>query len=202
MMLTARKGHTGMTNALALEDALRDLPQLPTERLLLRRMRLDDAADMFDYASDAEVTKTLTWDTHLSIDDSLAFLRQMIAGYERGEQASWGIEHKADRKFIGTIGFARPREGGYVAEVGYALSRRYWGQGLMTEALRAVIDFGFRHMELRRIDCVCRVDNIGSYRVMEKSGMQFEGALREAKYSKGRLETVRLYAILRSEHGR
>ena len=191
-----------MTNALALEDALRDLPQLPTERLLLRRMRLDDAADMFAYASDPQVTSTVTWDTHLSIDDSLAFLRQVIAGYERGDQASWGIEHRADRKFIGTIGFATPRQGGYVAEVGYALARPYWGQGLMTEALRAVVDFGFRYMELRRIEAVCRVDNIGSYRVMEKAGMQFEGILREARYSKGRMETVRLYAILRSDYGR
>jgi ribosomal-protein-alanine N-acetyltransferase len=191
-----------MPHNLALEDAVRDLPQLTTERLLLRRMRLDDAADMFAYACDPQVTRTLSWDTHLSIDDSLAFLRQVVAGYERGEQSSWGIEHRADRRFIGTIGLMTPQQGGYVSEVGYALARPYWGQGLMTEALRAVIDFGFRHMELRRIEAICRVDNIGSYRVMEKAGMQFEGILRDARYSKGRMDTVRLYAILRSDYGR
>lgn len=189
-----------MSNALALENALQDLPQLETSRLLLRRMRLDDAEDLFAYASDPAVTRTMTWDTHLSIDDSRAFLAGVVEGYERGDHAGWGIEHRDSGKFIGTIGFIEIRQGGYVGEVGYVLNRHYWGQGLMTEALKAVIDFGFRHMELRRIEAAARVTNVGSYRVMEKAGMQFEGIMRDARYNKGRMETVRLYAIIRSDY--
>ncbi|HLT21784.1 MAG TPA: GNAT family protein, partial [Thermomicrobiales bacterium] len=64
----------------------------------------------------------------------------------------------------------------------------------------AVIDFGFRHMGLCRIEAVCRLDNVGSYRVMEKCGLQFEGIMRDAYYAKGRLETVRLYAIVRRDY--
>jgi ribosomal-protein-alanine N-acetyltransferase len=189
-----------MANDLALAQALKDLPQLETPRLLLRRMRLDDAEDMFAYASDPEVTKTLTFETHLSTDDSLTFLRTVVEGYARGDTAQWGIEHREPGRFIGTIGFNEIHQGGYVGAVGYALNRAFWGQGLMTEALKAVIDFGFRHMGLRRIEAVCRVDNIGSYRVMEKAGMQFEGIMRDGLYAKGRLESVRLYAILRRDY--
>lgn len=189
-----------MTNVLTLAEALHDLPQLPTERLLLRRIRLDDAEDLFAYASDPAVTATLTWETHLSIDDSLAFIRLMIEGYGLGERAVWGIEHSASKRLIGTIGFNEIRAGGYVGEVGYALARPSWRQGLMTEALSAVLDFGFQHMGLRRIEATCRIDNVGSYRVMEKCGMQLDGILRDAQYVKGRLITVRLYSIIRRDY--
>ena len=189
-----------MTNSSSLDDALRDLPQIETERLLLRRIRLDDASDLFAYASDASVTATLVWDTHLSIDDSLAYIATVVATYEAGTGAMWGIEHQEQRRLIGTVGFNSVREAGYVGVVGYALARPYWRQGLMTEALRHVIDFGFRHMGLWRIEATCRNDNIGSYRVLEKGGMQLEGVLRDARYVKGRLETIRLYSILRRDY--
>jgi len=191
-----------MTNTLTLAEALRDLPQLPTHRLLLRRLREDDADDLFAYASDPGVTATLTWDTHLSVDDSLEFIRTVVASYERDEGAVWAIEHEPDRRVVGTISFNKLYQSGYVGEVGYALARPYWRQGLMTEALRAVLDYGFRHMGLRRIEATCRIDNIGSYRVMEKCGMGLDGVLRDARYVKGRLETIRLYSLLRRDYER
>jgi len=191
-----------MTNTITLNGALTDLPQIPTHRLLLRRLRLDDAADLFAYASDPAVTATVTFDTHLSIDDSLAFIRHVVEEYGRGERAAWGIEHRAEKRLIGTIGFTTIRAGGYVGVAGYALARPYWRQGLMTEALGAVVDYGFRHMGLRRIEATCGVDNIGSYRVMEKVGMQLDGILRDAHYVKGRLITVRLHSILRRDYER
>lgn len=191
-----------MTNTITLAEALHDLPQIQTPRLLLRRLRLDDAEDMFVYASDPAVTATVTFETHLSIDDSLEFISQTLDGYERGERATWGIEHRQDQHLVGTVGYPTIRAGGYIGEAGYVLSRPYWRQGLMTEALGAVLDFGFRHMALRRIEATCRIDNIGSYRVMEKCGMQLDGILRDADYVKGRLISVRLYSILRRDYER
>lgn len=187
---------------LTLAEALHDLPQLPTERMLLRRLTMDDSGDVFAYASDPGVTATLTWDTHLSIDDTIAFLNQVLQSYEGGLGAVWGIQYQGTHAVIGTISFNNLHQGGYVGEVGYALARPYWGQGLMTEALYAVLDYGFRHMGLRRIEATCRVDNVGSYRVMEKCGMQLDGILRDARYVKGRLETIRLYSILRRDYER
>ena len=78
-----------------------DLPELETERLLLRRMRLDDAEAMFAYASDPEVTRYVLFDTHRSIEDSREFLRFATEGYERGDFGGWGLLLKDSGVFIG-----------------------------------------------------------------------------------------------------
>jgi [ribosomal protein S5]-alanine N-acetyltransferase len=178
-----------------------DLPELETERLLLCRMRLDDAEAMFAYASDPEVTCYVTWDTHCSIEDSRNFLRFATEGYERGDFGGWGVVLKDDGAFVGTCGV----DAGYApeharAELGYVLSREHWGRGLMPEAVRAVIAFGFESMGLNRIQARCIAENIASTRVMEKAGMTYEGTLRESEFIKGAYRDMKLYSILRREY--
>jgi ribosomal-protein-alanine N-acetyltransferase len=178
-----------------------DLPELETERLLLRKMRLDDADAMFAYASDPEVTRYVLWDTHRSIKDSESFLRFATEGYERGDFGGWGIVLKDSGAFVGTCGI----EAGYApeharGELGYVLSREQWGKGLMPEAARAVIRFGFRRMGLNRVEARCIADNTASARVMEKVGMTYEGTLREREFIKGAYRDMRLYSILRREY--
>ena len=85
------------------------------------------------------------------------------------------------------------------AEVGYSLSREYWNQGIMTEALRRVISFGFQELRLNRIEAQHEVDNPASGRVMVHAGMQYEGTLRQRVKNKGRFVDVALYAILRGD---
>jgi ribosomal-protein-alanine N-acetyltransferase len=177
-----------------------NLPVLRTERLKLRRMTLDDAANMFVYASDRNVTRYTSWQPHRGIEDAQAQLARVVARYERGEVAGWGVEFRADGRFIGTAGYMRWDVDNRCAEVGYALSRAYWGQGLMTEALRAIVAFGFEQMQLNRIEAHCDADNIGSYRVMEKVGMQYEGTLRQRYLKDGAFIDVRHYSILRHEY--
>lgn len=178
-----------------------NLPVLCTERLKLRIMTPADAADMFAYASDPAVTRHTSWPAHRSIDESRAQLARVVARYERGEVAGWGLEHRAAGRFIGTAGYLRWDVEDRCAEVGYALSRACWGQGLMTEALRAIVAFGFERMQLNRIEARCNADNIGSYRVMEKAGMTFEGTIRERYLVDGAFIDLRLYSILRREYG-
>src|SRR5687768_4299093 len=182
-----------------IEDIFGDLPTLETERLLLRKMRLDDADDLFEYAADPEVSTYTTWGPHHSIHDSREFLTRIVGLYRNSELSEWGVEHKADAKFIGTCGFVDWSPYHSRAEIGYAMSRKYWGQGLMTEAAVAVIAFGFRNMQLNRVEARCRIDNIGSARVMEKSGMTYEGILREHMYAKGRYDDLKIYSILRRD---
>jgi ribosomal-protein-alanine N-acetyltransferase len=180
-----------------------NLPELETERLLLRRMRLADAEAMFIYASDPEVTRYVLWDTHRSIEDSESFLRFAIEGYEKGDFGGWGVVLKDSGVFIGTCGL----DAGYApeharAELGYVLSREHWGKGLMPEAARAVIAFGFGRMELNRIQARCIAENTASARVMEKAGMTYEGTLRESEFIKGAYRDMKLYSILRREYRR
>ena len=177
-----------------------DLPELETERLLLRKVRPEDARAVFAYASDPEVTRYVLWETHRSVEDSERFLRLAEDGYARGDFGGWGVVLKEDGAFVGTCGL----DAGYApeharAELGYVLSREYWGKGLMPEAVRAVICFGFERAELNRVEARCIVENTASARVMEKAGMTCEGTLREREFIKGSYRDIKLYSILRRE---
>lgn len=180
-------------------DILAHLPTIETERLLLRKITLNDANDMFEYASNPEVSQYTMWSTHTSIEDTKYFLQSLTKMYKRRELVDWGIVHKAEKKFIGTCGFVEWSMTHSRAEIGYALSRRYWGEGYMSEAVNAVIEFGFREMSLNRIMGRCEVHNIASARVMEKVGMQREGILRQHLFVKDRYWDLKIYSILREE---
>ena len=101
---------------------------------------------------------------------------------------------------IGTIGFMWVNLEHRSGEVGYSFARDCWGQGYATEALRAVLQFGFDTLRLHRIEAQHEVDNPASGRVMEKCGMQCEGVLRGRVFNKGHFSDVKLYAILRENN--
>lgn len=178
---------------------MNNLPVLETQRLLLRSLNLDDAADIFEYAADAKVAQYASWSVHKSIDDSKYFLTTIIEQYQKHQLADWGIVCKADNKVIGTCGFTNWIATARRAEIGYALSSKYWGQGYMPEAVRLLFGFGFGMMKLNRIEARCIIANTASARVMEKVGMQFEGVLRQHLYAKGNFHDVKIYAILKQD---
>ncbi len=182
-----------------IEEIFNNLTTLETNRLILRKMTLDDAQDMYEYASDPEVAKFVIWDFHKSIDDSISFLKSMIQKYENKEVSEWGIIYKESNKFIGTCGYLWWNPTHASAEVGYALSRKYWDIGIMTEAIREVIKFGFEKMGLNRIEARCKLLNIASQKVMEKVDMKFEGIMREGLFAKGFYHDLKVYSILKKE---
>ncbi|MBE9097240.1 GNAT family N-acetyltransferase [Tychonema sp. LEGE 07203] len=180
-------------------DILANLPTIETERLLLRKISLNDASDMFEYASNPEVSEYTMWSTHTSIEDTKYFLKSLTKMYKRRELVDWGLVHKVDEKFIGTCGFVEWSMNHSRAEMGYAISSKYWNQGYMSEAVNAMMEFGFREMLLNRIEAKCKVSNIGSARVMEKVGMQLEGILRQQIFVKGEYWDLKIYSILRDD---
>ncbi len=182
-----------------LAELFADLPTVQTRRLLLRKLRMDDAADIFEYGRDPEVTRHLMWDPHRTIDDSREFLHWVLELYRRGEVAPWGIELRTEGRVVGTIGYHYWNRQHARAELGYSLARPYWGQGLMTEAARAAVDFGFRVMGLNRVEARCVPENTASARVMVKCGMRYEGTLREMDFRKGTFDDMLIYSILRRE---
>ncbi len=149
---------------------------IETDRLYLRLPRMDDAEAIFDeYAHDGDVTRYLTWRPHESIETTRAFVGRCLAVWEDGSAFPWSIVLKDDGRLIGMI---EMRVAGHKADVGYGLARRYWGNGYMTEAVRAVADWALGQPQIYRFWAVCDVDNVGSARVMEKAGMQREAILR------------------------
>jgi [ribosomal protein S5]-alanine N-acetyltransferase len=183
-----------------LAEAARYLPELRTERLLLRALRDSDAEDVFAYAKQPEVARHTLWDPHRSIQDSYAFLDFVQVQHRSGQAFIWGMVHAGETRVIGTIGLANFVPQHSRAEIGFAIASRYWGQGYTTEAVRAVLRFSFRDLQLNRIEAYCKVENVASARVLEKTGLRFEGVLREREFIKGRFENLKLYAMLRGEY--
>lgn len=181
------------------KEPFADLPTLETPRLILRRLRREDAEDTFRNASDPRMSAHTTWLPHRTVDDSRAFIGNVLERYAHGDIAPWAVEHRPDGRCIGTCGYMAWWRHDRKAEIGYAIGAAYWGQGLMTEAVRAVIAFGFREMALHRIEARCKPANIGSARVMEKCGLRYEGTLRETVLVKGEFVDLQVYGILRRE---
>ena len=176
-----------------------DLPIIETERLLLRKITFNDADDIYEYTSDQLVSQYVTWDHHETIMDTKGFIHFVNQQYTLKKLAPWGIEYKDNGKLIGTIDFVSWQPKHFTAEIGYVITRAYWGKGMTTEATKALIDFGFTKMNVVRIQARCMIENIGSQRVMEKCGMSFEGIIRKAIFSKGKQHDLKLYSILKEE---
>ncbi|MCM3724272.1 GNAT family N-acetyltransferase [Neobacillus cucumis] len=182
-----------------IEKIYGNLPILETERLILRKVTLDDAEDIFSYGANEEVTKYVTWNTHKTLSDTKEFIDIILNRYKNSQVAPWGIEYKDNGKLIGTIDFVWWEPNHKIAEIGYVISQDYWGNGLTTEAAKEVIKFGFEKMNLVRIQARCFVENIGSARVMEKTGMSFEGIIRKGIFVKGKHQDINMYSILEEE---
>lgn len=175
------------------------LPRIETPRLILRRLTMRDAQDMFDYSRDPEVARYVLWDAHRSLSDTKAYLRWIIDQYHNSEPCSWGIELKETGRIVGTIGFMSYQSDNATVELGYSLARRCWGQGLMTEALQAVLRECFTVLRLHRVEAQHFTANASSGRVMAKCGMTHEGTFRSRIFNKGQFLDVEMWAILRSD---
>ena len=175
------------------------MPELETERLRLRALRVSDAADMYDYARRPEVTKYLLWSPHPDPMHTKRYLEYLAGRYRLGMFYDWALIHKADGRMIGTCGFVRFDLPHNSAEVGYVLNPDYHGQGLMPEALRRVLAFGFSELGLHRIEARYMVGNAPSRHVMDKLGMTFEGIKRQSMLVKGLYRDIGTFAILANE---
>jgi ribosomal-protein-alanine N-acetyltransferase len=149
---------------------------LKTERLRLRKVKPSDAEAIFrEYAQDPEVTKYVSWRAHRSVDETRDYVRACLLAWDTGKAFNWVIEGREDNELMGMI-VARVNAAKW--ELGFVLARRYWGQGIMTQAIRAVIEWAFCRGGIFRVWAVCDIDNLASARVMEKVGMRREGVLR------------------------
>lgn len=185
-----------------IEDFFVDFPVFETERTVLRKITHDDQEEMFKYCSVPEVSKYTVWDVHKTIEDTKAFIDSVLNRYGSSKVGPWGIEHQQTKKIIGSCSFVNWDNRNLRAELGYVLSSFYWNQGYMTEAINRIIEFGFNELNLVRIEARCHPDNIGSARVMEKTGMEFEGILRRHIFAKGDYQDVKIYAIIKDDYER
>lgn len=176
------------------------MPTLETKRLILRRITMRDAKDIFAYSRDEEVARHVLWSAQKDISEAKEYCRFMMKRYRCDQPSSWGIIEKATDRLVGTIGYMDYNEDNATVEVGYSLARWMWNGGYMTEALSRVIAYTFDAMDINRIEAQHELDNPSSGRVMEKCGMLKEGVMRQRLYNKGRYVDVALYAILKEDY--
>jgi RimJ/RimL family protein N-acetyltransferase len=157
----------------ALRSAYRELS---TRRLILRPPESRDAPAIFDaFASDPEVTRFLKWHPHRTLADAHRAMAARLEGLATGAEYSWLLSLRTDGAIVGIIS-AWPGEG--EVEIGFALGRRFWGRGLMTEAVLSAVDWAFEAAHVARVWAVCDTENLASARVLEKAGLQREGLLK------------------------
>jgi [ribosomal protein S5]-alanine N-acetyltransferase len=177
------------------KEKLIPFPVVETQRLILRKFELSDAAGLFKVANDPLVTVYLAWEPHESEQQSLDFIQSFINGYASGDCGHWAIVRKADNTFLGMLtlrpGVSQPR-----GEVGYWIGSPYWKQGYMTEALTGFIDLCFKQLGLHRIQACHFTENPASGKVMEKAGMRYEGLLHHYIFNKGGYHDAKLYAVV------
>ena len=178
------------------------MEQFETQRLRLRPWRKEDLEDFHRYCKDPEVGPNAGWKPHESLEESWSILEGWLTPTEEDE--IWCIEEKASGKAVGSIGLHKEdRRPGVPAckMLGYVLARPCWGKGYMTEAVAPLIDHAFREEKLRLLSVNHFTFNDRSRRVIEKSGFQYEGTLRQgAVLHDGRVADLRCYSLLAWEY--
>lgn len=174
---------------------------IETKRLILRRFTPNDAEAMFrNWASDAEVTKYLTWPTHSDISVSQAVLKSWISLYENPAHYSWAIVLKNINEPIGSIAAVEQRDDIKMVHVGYCIGQSWWRLGYTSEAFAALIRFFFEDVGVNRIETRHDPRNPNSGKVMQKCGLKYEGILRQSDINNQGLCDGARYAIFAEDY--
>jgi ribosomal-protein-alanine N-acetyltransferase len=167
-------------------------PQLLTDRLRLRELDLDDADDLFAIYSDPQTMQWFGLDPLKQLEQAQNLITRFMAWRTAAIPGTrWAIERMSDGCFIGTCGLFKWHQGWHKCALGYELSRAAVGQGYMQEALRAILPWGMREMNLNRIEAQIHPANLPSIRLVERLNFVAEGTLREAGYWGGAFHDLR-----------
>lgn len=173
---------------------------LKTERTLLRPIQPEDAAAIFSYASIPEVSAFTTWNEHKTIEDTLGFLNGFVfENYKAGLPDALGIELAMTGDFVGSVGCNWVSKAHGCMEIGFVIHPAHSGKGYATKACRRMLQHCFENFAVHRIQGRCHPDNGASVKVMERSGMTFEGRLRQVHRQGDELWDLLLFSVLKDE---
>ncbi len=173
--------------------------ELRTQRLVLRRFVAEDAEQLYqNCGTDPEVSRYVSFVPYADLVSTRDFVQMHVARYDEDSLfCGWAIE--LDGQVIGTIGLFNV-EPGFSCELGYTLGSAWWGQGLATEAARAVRDYAFGELGMHRLYASYHVENGASGAVLQKLGMRREGVLRDGQLNAdGSFSNLVLCAVLSTD---
>ena len=184
---------------MSFDAAFSSFPILSTDRFHLRRAQLSDAEAFFQIKSDPEVTNCYGREPHGSLQNTETWIQALQDNYNGREGIAWAITFKSRDVPIGSCTFCHLDPECHCAEIGYELNRTAWGQGVMAEVLPTVISYGFKELELNRIEANPLARNGRSNNVLLKLGFTHEGTLRQRIFFRGVYEDQMNFGLLRKE---
>lgn len=165
------------------------------QTVTLKAFTLVDIDDFMEWATDDEVTKYMMWNSYTSRGEAEGFFTNVV------EKHPWFKAICLGKKVIGSITLDKGKGAhSCKAELGYVISRKYWGNGFATQAIKLAIETGFKDLDVERIEAYVDPDNIGSQRVLEKNGFTKEGLLKKCVVQKGTVKARFLYSFLKSSY--
>jgi ribosomal-protein-alanine N-acetyltransferase len=171
-------------------------PSLVTERLSLRRVDKNDASTILELRSDVETMKYIPRPLLKSTEDAMDHIAMINAKIESSEGINWAITLKNDPKLIGIIGFYRIKPEHFRAEIGYMLLPAFNGNGIISEAINEVMNYGFNEMHLHSVEAIIDPNNVGSAKVLQNNGFMKEAHLKENEFYEGRFLDNVIYSRL------
>lgn len=178
---------------------VREFPVFETERLVLRKITEADADSVLSYLSDEEVMKYYGLTPLQTIEDALAEIVWYDTILSEKTGIRWGITIKGQNEVIGSCGFHRMISQHHRSEIGFELNKTYWGKGIASEAVSAILSYGFEHLHLNRIEALIEPLNLSSQKLVIKHGFLKEGLLRSYEYTRGKFDDLFMYSLLKRD---
>jgi ribosomal-protein-alanine N-acetyltransferase len=174
-------------------------PQLETGRLILRKIVPTDADDLFRIFSDPEVVRYWSCRPYTSVEQARRLIEDMAEAVHCGTGIQWAITLRNDERLIGKCGYNEWRKRHRRGDISYIVAREHWGKGIVSEALRAVLDYGFDHVNLHSVEAGVTPGNDASTRMLERLGFRLEGHLRESFWADDMFVDSLIYSLLRMD---
>lgn len=174
-------------------------PKLETKRLNLLEMKKEDAEALFKLRSDPEFTKFLSSDPYQKLVEAKKVIQKNLDAFQKKEAISWKIALKEKEDLIGYIGFWRIDKANFRGEVGFGLAKTERQKGITSEALQAIIQYGFKELKLHSVMADTDPLNIASNKLLEKIGFKREAHIKENYYYNGKFIDSYYFGLLESD---
>lgn len=175
------------------------LPELHTERLHLRKMKVSDSSSLFKIWSDPEVTKFMNINCFTDENQARDMIKLLDELSQDNKAIRFSIIEIESNEIIGSCGYNSIDFENAKAEIGYDIARAFWGRGYASEAICSLLDYAFSSLKLNRIEAKVEPANVNSVKVLQKLNFTFEGTLRQYEKVNGKFNDLNMYSKLRTD---
>ncbi|BFH11541.1 GNAT family N-acetyltransferase [Paenibacillus melissococcoides] len=175
------------------------IPELHTERLHLRKIKVQDSSSLFKIWSDPEVTKFMNINCFTDENEAKDMIKLLDELSQANKAIRFSIIEIESNEIIGSCGYNSIDFENAKAEIGYDIARAFWGRGYASEAICSLLDYAFSSLKLNRIEAKVEPENVKSVKVLQKLNFTFEGTLRQYEKVNGKFNDLNMYSKLRTD---